>query len=122
MERRSRSSLLDTLLSRIRTKRALPEPLREPVRPFQAISIFRGTSACDAARRFCDHRFLAKDAPTLPLPGCTMPESCECRYLKHKDRRSTQRRSVDFIATSRIYIGKERRQLKGRRASDLDSR
>jgi hypothetical protein len=119
MDRPGRTSLLSTLLSRIGARRVEPEALKEPVRPFQAISIYRGTAACEAARRISEYRFLAKDAPTLPLPACTMPETCACRYLKHKDRRSNQRRHVDFTATSRIYIGKERRQLRGRRSTDV---
>ncbi len=119
MDSRSRNSLLDTLLSRIRAKRREPDVATPPVRPFQAISIFRAPIACEMAHRFSDHRFLAKDAPSLPLAGCTMAEKCECRYLKHRDRRSTTRRLVDFTATSRIYIGKDRRTLKGRRATDL---
>ena len=87
-------------------------------RPFQAISIFRGVKACALANELSEHRFLAKDAPPLPLPGCTIPAACECVYLKHRDRRSMQRRSMDFSASQRVYTGKERRFLKGRRATD----
>lgn len=118
MDPRSRRSLLDTLLARIGARRFDPPPITPPVRNFQAISIYRGVEACPPAKRFSEHRFLAKDAPTLPLPGCTMPETCQCKYLKHKDRRSYQRRAQDFTSTSRIYVGPDRRTLRGRRSTD----
>lgn len=111
-------SLLKQLLSRFRLKRAAAALLPHAARPFQAISIFRGIKACALANQLSEQRFLAKDAPPLPLPGCTMPESCECVYLKHRDRRAAQRRVIDFSASQRLYTGKERRVLKGRRMTD----
>jgi len=117
MPRPQRKSLLDIFRARFRKKTAPPPACSAP-RPFQAISIFRGTTACVPAKRFADYRFLAKDAPQLPLPGCTMASTCQCRYLKHKDRRVEGRRFVDFSASSRTFMGQERRQRVGRRRSD----
>jgi len=119
MARSSQRTLLSALLSRL-TKSPRPAPKRiAPVRPFQAISIFRGTRACEMARRFSEHRFLAREAPQLPLTGCTMSESCECRYIRHKDRRSESRRSGDVFATAaRSVEYKERRLRRGRRSGD----
>lgn len=117
MPPRERKSLLQILWSRLR-REPLPEPKTAVApRPFQAISIYCGTRSCAVARRFRDHRFLAKDAPQLPLTGCTMPTTCECRYLKHKDRRAERRRFVDF-ASARRDFGQERRQRRGRRGTD----
>lgn len=113
-----KESLLSRLTARWCRKSAAPAA-HVPARPFQAISIFRGVQACEMARKFSDHRFLARDAPQLPMIGCTMPQACECRYIRHKDRRSEPRRLMDFGASSRLYIGKERRRLKGRRATDV---
>lgn len=117
MPKRESASLLETLLARLRKSRKQPEPVAI-VRPFQGISIYRGVRCCSMAKRFSDHRFLAKDAPTLPLSGCSMPQSCECRYLKHKDRRGERRRIVDFVAAARSYMGQDRRFRNGRRKSD----
>lgn len=111
-------SLIKRLFSRFLSKRDTSLEGATPARTFQAVSIFHGAYACPAARQLSELRYLAKDAPTLPLPDCTMPDSCECRYLKHKDRRSAQRRLVDFTTSQRIYRGQERRVLKGRRSSD----
>src|SRR5690606_36686727 len=102
--------------SRFRSKpqSALPHVTRT----FQAIPILQGAKACTLAKDMAEVRFLAKDARPLPLPGCNMPSSCECVYLKHRDRRGPQRRTMDFSASQRVYVGRERRVLKGRRATD----
>ena len=105
---------MSSFLARLRGR--APEPVAivaAAARPFQAIAIYRGVKACAMAQKFSEHRFLARDAPSIPLAGCTMSESCECRYLKYKDRRSGERRLVDFAA--RFYSGKERRTRNGRR-------
>jgi hypothetical protein len=117
MARRERKTLLDVLLSRLRKAPPPPPPVTSP-RPFQAISIFRGVTACTLAKRFSDHRFLAKDAPQLPLTGCTMAGTCQCRFLKHKDRRADGRRFVEFGASQRSFLGQERRLRGGRRRTD----
>jgi hypothetical protein len=117
--RKQRPSLLATFLSRL-TKggAAAPAPVTASANKFQAIAIFRGSRACDMAKRFSEHRFLVKDAPALPLKNCTMPLNCECKYLKFKDRRSEPRRVIDFGSTTRVYGYSDRRTHKGRRHTD----
>jgi len=115
------ASVLERLLSRLRGREPAPPPaIRPPSRPFQAISIYRGVDACEHARMASDRRFLSKDAPKLPLTGCTMSEECECRYVKHGDRRADPRRLVDFGASPdlTLFEGRERRRSNGRRARD----
>lgn len=115
-----RKSLLDIFWSRLRKEPEQKRPAAAP-RPFQAISIYRGVDACTPAKRFSDYRFLAKDAPQLPLPGCSMPAGCQCKYLKHKDRRTESRRLSDFGATRRgFFAGQDRRMRQGRRSKDRD--
>lgn len=108
------TSMLSTLLRRLRRQSSPPPVTRESPRPFQAVSIYRGIVCCAPASKLSEQRFLAKHAPVLPLTGCTMPDRCECRYLKHKDRRtangaswtsawvagSTRVRSADAWATA----------------------
>jgi hypothetical protein len=118
MVKPTKRTLLSVLLSRL-TKAPQPEPKKvAPARPFQAISIFKGPRACEMARKFSEHRFLAREAPQLPLTGCTMSDSCECRYIRHKDRRAEPRRLVDFGIATRLFDGRERRLRRGRRTDD----
>jgi hypothetical protein len=118
MPKPAKTSLLEGLLSRF-SNRKEPPAATGPLRPFQAISIYRGLVCCEMARRFSEHRFLVRDAPQLPLSGCTMRKTCQCKYIKHKDRRSEPRRLIDFGVASRMFDGKERRTRRsGRRTDD----
>jgi hypothetical protein len=110
-------SFLARLLSRFKSA-PRHQARSAPLRPFQAIAIYRGVKSCELARKFGEHKFLAKDAPALPLKGCSMPERCDCRYLKYKDRRAEARRLVDFGLSARVFDGKERRARNGRRSTD----
>lgn len=116
-EKPTKASLLDGLLARF-SGRKEPPPAAGPLRPFQAISIYRGTVCCDMARKFSEHRFLVRDAPPLPLAGCPMRKTCQCKYIKHRDRRGESRRLVDFGVAVRLFDGKERRNRAGRRSDD----
>jgi hypothetical protein len=111
-----KTSLLGGLLARFGARK---EPLQAtgPLRPFQAISIYRGLVCCEMARKFSEHRFLVRDAPPLPLSGCSMSSKCQCKYIKHKDRRAEARRLIDFGVASRLFDGRERRTRGGGRRS-----
>lgn len=117
MPKPAKTSLLSGLLTRFSGKKE-PPAITAPLRPFQAISIYRGLICCDMARKFSEHRFLARDAPPLPLAGCSMPQKCRCKYIKHKDRRSESRRLLDFGLAARLFDGRERRKRSGRRTND----
>jgi hypothetical protein len=118
MPRPAKTSLLEGLLARFGARKE-PPAVTGPLRPFQAISIYKGLICCDLARKFSERRFLARDAPSLPLSGCTMRKTCQCKYIKHKDRRSEPRRLMDFGMAARMFDGKERRARRiGRRSND----
>ena len=116
MPRQTKRSLLEGLLARFSGRKE--PPAAGPLRPFQAISIYRGLICCEMARKFSDHRFLVRDAPPLPLAGCSMRKTCQCRYIKHRDRRSEPRRLIDFGMAARLFDGRERRARRGGRRSD----
>ena len=118
MPRQAKKSLLEGLLARF-SGRKEPPAATGPLRPFQAISIYRGMNCCELARKFSDHRFLVRDAPALPLAGCTLGKACQCKYIKHRDRRAEPRRLMDFGMAARLFDGRERRARgSGRRAKD----
>ena len=90
--------------------------------PFHAVSVRVGRNACLAAKKIEGQRFLAVEAPPLPLSECSNSADCECRFIHHEDRRSGHDRRAPFTAgavgsgTGRML--KERRQGSDRRRSD----
>lgn len=117
MPRPAKRSLLEGLLARFSPKKE--PPAAGQLRPFQAISIYRGLICCEMARKFSEYRFLMRDAPSLPLAGCSMSKKCQCKYVKHRDRRAEPRRLNDFGVAARMFDGNERRdRTGGRRRND----
>jgi hypothetical protein len=85
--------------------------------PFHAISVVPGPRACRAAREVKEVRFLSREAPILPLPGCDAA-TCNCKYRHYDDRREEPRRAADSGAFEIPYPGAERRRSGGRRSTD----
>ena len=73
------------------------KPLKSP---WHAVSIAKGRRPCAAVARFNGQRWLPKNAPKLPVEGCTLT-ACDCRYRHHDDRRAKARRESDTGAGSR---------------------
>ena len=59
---------------------------------WKAVVIEPGDSACMPAKEISGKRFLASNAPRLPLPDCTNQDRCQCKYRHYGDRRAEQRR------------------------------
>ena len=92
--------------------------------PWHAVSVRVGPDACLAAKTMEGRRFLAAEAPTLPLAECSDSEACQCRFIHHEDRRSGRDRRAPFAAggtgTGTGIIEQERRQGGDRRKGDHD--
>mgnify|MGYP001817371037 CR=1 FL=1 len=87
---------------------------------YHAVSI---VGECSSARALAERRFLVRNAPKLPLPGCHHV-SCHCKYIHYEDRRSkmnTDRRSVATTRSEHFILqgNTERRTKRGRRADDM---
>jgi hypothetical protein len=86
---------------------------------WHAISIDSKALSCVMAQDLRKKRFLSKEAPALPLEGCTKRASCPCTYKHHDDRRSKERRDSEArISSSTSKQGPERRTSRGRRSDD----
>jgi hypothetical protein len=87
-------------------------------RRWHAVSVKPGPRACTVADAGQDRRWLSREAPALPLPGCTSPDTCRCTYRHHEDRRDGEgRRAQEKNAFSRpAKVSTERRKLGTRRA------
>ena len=88
---------------------------------FHAVSIRFDADACLHAKALQGRRFLAREAPPLPLDNCDANQ-CNCRFAHHKDRRSGKdRRSPFGSAGMGAVTGRfeqERRQGGDRRKHD----
>jgi len=90
--------------------------------PYQATSISFKRCGCTAVMAIGKTRFLTSGTvPKLPLAECSAT-TCDCRYVRHQDRRSTQgdRRAIYSLQTDLYTLGteSERRVKMGRRQSD----
>ena len=87
-------------------------------RRWHAVSVNPGSRVCPAAVSSQHRRWLSREAPVLPLPGCTRPGNCRCTYEHHADRRAGGRRIEDIDAFRRpVSVATERRAGKDRRAA-----
>jgi hypothetical protein len=62
---------------------------------FHAVAIKYSENACDAAKAMTGQRFLAKEAPELPLKKCDF-DDCRCTFAHYQDRRSKSDRRTPF--------------------------
>ena len=87
---------------------------------YPAVTIVTGAKRCGAVTALDGVRILASQAPPLPIPNCTMPTVCRCRYKKYVDRREDdQGRRFKFGGErSAWYSGSQRRKSRGRRDQD----
>jgi len=54
---------------------------------YRAVTIQHGGVCCRSATVIDGKRFLASNAPKLPLANCTSPGLCECQYRTLHERR-----------------------------------
>lgn len=93
-------------LRRIQQKRLRREAGAAP--SFRAVSIVPARPACRLVRRCAHTRYLATEAPRLPLAGCRAAH-CRCRYRHHEDRRTEDRRNPFGIDHVSIGVARDRR-------------
>jgi hypothetical protein len=110
-------TLVREVKSREIKSRDIKEPREVNANPWHAVSVLPCAGACHAAQEAFGLRYLSKTAPTLPLVGCDVA-ACTCRYRHHDDRRQAPRRAGDIWSFGGSFKGPERREKRGRRASD----
>jgi hypothetical protein len=91
---KSRETNIEKIGPGVRPRPAAPQPLTDTA-AFHAVSIKYLSSACPAAKTMDGKRFLATAAPRLPLPDCDVLK-CRCKFVHHKDRRSSEDRRNPF--------------------------
>jgi hypothetical protein len=88
------------------------------------VAIVTSNPACPVCGAYKGTRFLAKEAPQLPLPGCPTPQKCKSVYKHFTDRRAGPRRSEERRAFQPMNlvvtraVRDDRRRSSGRRQTD----
>ena len=87
---------------------------------YPAVSIVTAGNCCLAVKSLKGIKALAVAAPRLPLPDCSMPHACQCRFQKYADRRAEDedRRLLGSSERSTWFNGAQRRKSRSRRAGD----
>ena len=90
---------------------------------YHAVSIKPGAYACSMANDIAGQRFLATEAPQIPLPGC-QSSNCECHFVHHDDRRAGKDRRSPFtsggLSAATGTYSQERREGTERRVDSDD--
>ncbi len=83
---------------------------------WQAVTIRPSLESCAAAIEQRGRRYLATEAPDLPLPGCDVTK-CGCRFKNYEDRRDDEDRRLEFGQFNNLNprSGNENRRLAGGR-------
>ena len=96
----------------------MAEPTRVPSYPAVSVEPDKET-CCKAVLEIAEKRFLASEAPALPVDACDRFAQCQCRYKKWDDRRQEERRMTVAGMGNQYFNGDEKRALKrGRRDTD----
>jgi len=103
------------MLGAVKEVRAMSRPPSKE--PWHAVSVVPGALACPSAVQGKNKRFLAADAPRVPLPDCASPWRCKCIYRHHADRRAGPRRATERGMSGRV-VRSDMRCSSGRRAED----
>lgn len=87
--------------------------------PYHSVGLQVGAAACQAARDLGSRRFLAREAPALPLSACSAA-ACQCKYVHFDDRRAGERRDLGRPRMRNLQSAdwRERRRGQGRRKAD----
>lgn len=89
--------------------------------PWHAVEVRTSRNACPACQALAGKRFLATEAPRLPVTGCLHSLVCNAVYKHHDDRRAGPRRDSEqgLPAVARAGVeAAERRIGRGRRTGD----
>jgi len=109
------------LAARRKKQQAPLAATRATGKSYHCVEVRAATSACEAVQQLGNIRFLSREAPVLPVSGCTMPKQCACRYAHHDDRRNDHRRNpYGQLSSHPPAIVGERRSRTDRRKSQED--
>jgi len=90
--------------------------------PWHAVAVRSSRAACPACKAIAGVRFLAREAPKLPLANCHHAAVCHSTYEHFDDRREGPRRNAEQefprMQAPPPPAERERRRARGRRSTD----
>ena len=90
--------------------------MNSPTYPYRAVSVVPDIlTQCSAVVELRSQRFLSVEAPSLPLPSCSLPDQCQCKYKYWNDRRGMDRRALQGELSNHYFAGDDRREVVERR-------
>jgi len=87
----------------------------EPLPSYAAVTATSTGRCCEAARATQATPILLSTQPELPLPNCSMPDACVCRFRHWPDRRIGERRLPDDLNATVIQPGLAKERSRGDR-------
>jgi hypothetical protein len=96
--RKQADSWLEGEKSKIITNKS---SLTRVTNPFRCVEIEPCAGACEKVKSYKNLRILMDKAPALPLHGCEQ-KKCACKFIRHDDRRSKERREKENAARQLI--------------------
>ncbi len=116
----SRRSVKSVRSKRTRTTSSTAGRKERSTTQWRAVKIVPDLFCCDAVGKLSGKVFLSTESPQLPLEGCS-EQDCRCRYMHLQDRRSGGDRRIELDELSAFLPATqvERRQVGGRRATDM---
>jgi len=99
------------------TTRKKSAPSKKPM-AYRAVSIKPCANSCQQYEQFKNKRFLIREVPLLPLPGCD--KKCSCSFEQYNDRRDGDDRRYPLNSIQSTLIEQDHRAKRsGRRKTDL---
>lgn len=105
-------------------KTSASKPSSQSSNRYRCVEMLPCLNACAAVKSYKHVKILLDKAPALPLSGCDS-KKCECKFIRHNDRRSDDRRERQTSArqviagTQVIANNQDKREKTDRRKPQL---
>lgn len=100
----------------IRRQKKRPTAKKRQSENYHGVTISIDDKACHAVKQLSGKRFLASEAPQLPLADCNT-QHCFCQYMHHPDRRLFKDRRQLLVYNDEKQNTEDQRQRKDRRTT-----
>lgn len=106
-------------IARRKKLHAAPAAAKPASKKYHCVEVRKGSLACKAVHELGSVRYLADEAPRLPVPGCTAAQ-CACSFIHHDDRRDDDRRNPygQYANFPPLITGERRSRIERRKSQE----